>query len=100
MSMKSLAQSAGISSKSDTTLNDVQGAPEHRFVGGMIGRFHFDPAARPLADAALAAEPAEIAAFLLKDCESEEMLLVAKRILDATLSIAEWDDSALAGTVE
>lgn len=98
--MKSLPQSVGISSTSDTTSNDVRGAPEHRFLGGMIGLFHFDPAARPLADAALAAEPAEIAALLLKDCESEEMLLVAKRILDATLSIAEWDDGALEARVE
>jgi len=93
--MKGLPQSIGILSKSDATLNDVQGDPLHRFLGSMIGLFHFDPAARPLADAALAAEPAEIAAFLLKDCESEAMLLVAKQILDATLSVAEWGDGAL-----
>lgn len=90
--MKGLPQSVDISSK---PLNDVQRAPTDRFLGGMIGLFHFDPAARPLADAALAAEPADIAAFLLKDCESEAMLLVAKQILDATLSLAEWDDGAL-----
>jgi hypothetical protein len=71
-----------------------------RFLGGTIGLFHFDPAARPLADAALAAGPAEIAAFLLKDSESEAMLLVAKQILDATLSIAEWDGGALEAMVQ
>ncbi|MGY2990295.1 hypothetical protein ACVI1K_007642 [Bradyrhizobium sp. USDA 4508] len=98
--MKSLPQSIGKLSKSDTTVNDVQGASAHRFLGGMIGRFHFDPAARPLADAALAAEPAEIASFLLKDCESEAMLLVAKQILDATLSVAEWGDGALEAMVQ
>ncbi|WP_206733520.1 iron-containing redox enzyme family protein [Bradyrhizobium guangzhouense] len=81
-------------------MSDVQGATIHRFPGGMIGRFHFDPAARPLADAALAAEPAEIAALLLKDCESEAMLLAAKQILDATLSVAEWDDGALGAMVQ
>ncbi|WP_338426274.1 iron-containing redox enzyme family protein [Sphingopyxis kveilinensis] len=48
-----------------------------------------------MADAALAAEPAEIAAHLLNDGESEAMLLVAKQILDATLALPEWDDGAM-----
>ncbi len=98
--MRRLPQPINIAPKSYTTSDDVQCARMHRFLGGMIGLFHFDPAARPLADAALAAEPAEIAASLLKDCESEAMLLVAKQILDATLSLAEWDDGALQAMVQ
>lgn len=90
--MKSLPQSTDISPKSHDGVNDCQFMPLDRFLGGRIGKFHFTPGARALADAVLAAEPNEIAAFLLKECESEEFLLAAKQVLDATLSLAEWDD--------
>ncbi|MBQ1543718.1 MAG: iron-containing redox enzyme family protein [Caulobacteraceae bacterium] len=92
--MKGLLQSTDISPKSPAGVNEFQCAPIHRFLGGRIGKFHFTPEARPLADSLLAAEPDEIAASLLKACESEEHLLAAKQILDATLSLAEWDDGA------
>ncbi|WP_457812478.1 iron-containing redox enzyme family protein [Sinorhizobium meliloti] len=93
--MTGLQQSTGISSKSHTGVNDFQLAPVHRFLGCMIGQFHFSPAAQPLAEALLAAEPREIAASVLNECESEAMLLAAKQILDATLNLAEWDDGVL-----
>lgn len=92
--MKGLPQSTDISPKSQTGVNEFQCTPVHRFLGGGIGRFHFTPAARAPADSLLAAEPNDIAASLLKECESEHLLLAAKQILDATLSLAEWDDEA------
>lgn len=97
--MKGLPQSTNISPKSHIGVNDFQRPPIHLFLGGRIGRFHFTPTARPLADTLLAAEPAEIAASLLRPCESEDLLLAAKQILDATLSLAEWDDGASATIV-
>lgn len=93
--MTASQQSIGILPELQPEVNDFQIAPVHRFVGVRIGQFHFSPAAEPLAEALLATEPHEIATSLLNECESEAMLLAAKQVLDATLSLADWDDGAL-----
>lgn len=90
--MKGLIQSTDISPKSQPGAKKFQCAPIHHFPGGQIGKFHFSREARPLADILLAAQPDEIAASLLRACESEGHLLAAKQILDATLGLDALDD--------